>query len=118
MENARCRNHANYNGYGIGSFNLGMVYANSKWYAKIWGAWGAWGMLAWEMQSARIMPTFQTTWIIPNSWHGKCREQILCQDLLWIGKPPNIGMGLATEVFPILAWYVLPAIAVPEKKFY
>jgi hypothetical protein len=29
-----------------------------------------------------------------------------------------IGMGLATGVFPILAWYVIPAIAVPEKKFY
>jgi len=29
-----------------------------------------------------------------------------------------IGTALATGVFPILAWYVLPAIAVPEKKFY
>jgi len=86
----------------------GMLY--SIWYANLWGSWG--------MQSARIMPTFQINRIIPNSWHGECREQLLCQDLLWIGKPPYIGMALATEVFPILAWYVLPAIAVPEKKFY
>jgi hypothetical protein len=56
MGNAVCRNHANHNEYGIGSFNLGMGNAGSKWYANPWGSWGAWGMLAWGMQGATPMP--------------------------------------------------------------
>jgi len=74
--------------------------------------------LAWGMLVANGMPKFGDRGDRGECWHGECREQLLCQELLWIGKPPNIGTALATEVFPILAWYVLPAIAVPEKKFY
>ena len=87
MENARCRNHANHNGYGVGSFNLGMGNATSIWYANLWGAWG--------MQSARIMPTFQTTWIIPIVGMGNAGSNSYAKTLSGLGN------------LPILAWLLL-----------
>lgn len=88
--------------------------------------------LAWGMLTANGMPTFGDRGEHGECWHGECREQLLCQECwhglcywnLGMGNATSIwyanyiGMALATGVFPILAWYVLPAIAVPEKKFY
>jgi hypothetical protein len=89
-------------------------------------------ILAWGMLTANGMPTFGDSGEHGECWHGECREQLLCQECwhglcywnLGMGNATSIwyanyiGMALATEMFPILAWYVLPAIAVPEKKFY
>ena len=95
MGNAECRNHANHNDYGIGSSNLGMGNAGSKWYANLWGSWGAW-----------------------ESWHGLCRAQESCQPFRSIGSFPIVGMGNAGSKsyaktssglgsLPILAWLLL-----------
>lgn len=61
MENARCKNHANHNEYGIGSFNLGM--GNDI------------GILAWGMLTANGMPTFGDRGEHGDRgecWHGEC----------------------------------------------
>ena len=100
MENAECKNHANHNEYGMGSFNLGMGNAGSKWYAKLWGAWGAWGMLAWGMQGATPMPRMLARLMLLECWHRECYQHMVCQ-LYWHDSCYwNVGMGLATSI-----WY-------------
>ena len=48
----------------VGSLgNVGMVYANSKWYAKNVGTAYAIGMLAWRMLPAYGMPTI-LAWVL------------------------------------------------------
>ena len=100
MENARCRNHANHNEYGIGSSRLGMGNADSIWYANLWGSWGAWGMLAWSMLTASGMPRMLARLLLLESWHGECYQHMVCQ-LYWHGScyrsVPHIGMVCATS---------------------
>ena len=76
----------------MGSWDLGMGNATSIWYANLWGSWG---MLAWGMQSARIMPTFQTMQTFPIVGMGNAGSNSYAKT--------SSGLGS----LPILAWVLL-----------
>lgn len=115
MENAGCRIHANHNEYGIGSSRLGMVYATSIWYANYIGMVYAIGMLAWGMQSAGIMPTFQTIGESPIVGMGNAGSNSYAKTSSGLGSLPILAWVLLYAEPLLLARLLLPANSVPKK---